>query len=153
MAAIVEDFEDSTLLFGFSSGTWVRSTARVYRGSYAFSNSDIGDSNTVSTTATAPAGATGLQFMYSVSSEQNYDFLRVYIDGAEKIAVSGEVSWTQSALFPVSPGSTITFNYSKDSSSSPGLDAAFIDDVTFIVPDGPQRAIAGPAAVVRAAVW
>ncbi len=80
--------------------------------------------------------AGNLEFYYMVSSENSYDYLRFYVDGAEVASWSGEVPWT---LFShgISAGlHTVAWSYTKDGSVNTGADAAWIDYVVFpaIVP-------------------
>ncbi len=83
----------------------------------------------VQTTQTVSAGQ--IKFHYKVSSEQNWDWLRFYIDSSQKLYKSGTIGWTQ-ASFDVSAGShTFKWCYEKDSSSSEGSDATWIDEVQF----------------------
>ncbi|MFC7641459.1 hypothetical protein ACFQX6_11060 [Streptosporangium lutulentum] len=82
-----------------------------------------------------PAGATEVTFRYRVSSEEKYDFFRFFIGSMEMLAVSGDVAWTQAATYDVTGASGISFQYTKDPSQPGGLDAAFVDQITFTVPD------------------
>ncbi|MCD4744893.1 MAG: T9SS type A sorting domain-containing protein, partial [Bacteroidales bacterium] len=72
-----------------------------------------------------------ISFYRKVSSEQNYDFLKFYIDGVKKDDWSGELEWNKVA-FPVSIGNhTFKWVYSKDYSTSHGNDCAWIDYIVF----------------------
>jgi hypothetical protein len=72
-----------------------------------------------------------ITFYYKVSSEDNYDYLRFYIDGVQQREWSGEVDWTE-ASFPVTEGSrTFSWRYEKDGSVSDGDDRAWLDYVVF----------------------
>ena len=70
-----------------------------------------------------------VNFMKSVSSENNYDFLRFYIDGALMGSWSGNVSWSQSTYDIGSGYHVFKWAYTKDGSLSSGLDAAWVDDI------------------------
>ncbi|WP_449060594.1 hypothetical protein [Planomonospora algeriensis] len=158
MGELVEDFNDTSYVVSFS-GDWFRTTGTVYttpRGAGCFRSADIGDNATSETRVTVPAGASKVRFWYRVSSEATYDKFFFLINGAEKTEVTsaGDVPWTQSPEFDVAPGNTLTFRYSKDGSGSPSDDAAFIDDLTFVVDDAPVRVLANTAAAVaRASRW
>lgn len=68
-----------------------------------------------------------LSFKYKVSSEQNWDYFKVYIDGQLVYEDSGETGWKVESI-PVSSGEhTIRFAYEKDSSMSQGEDTAWVD--------------------------
>jgi len=80
---------------------------------------------------TVVSGAGSGSFFWKVSSEQDYDFLKFYIDGIEQEAISGEVAWVKYD-FAVSSGQhTLKWEYSKDGSASGGTDAGWIDLFTF----------------------
>ena len=70
-----------------------------------------------------------ISFMKSVSSENNYDYLRFYINGTQLGYWSGYVSWSQST-YDIGPGNHVfRWAYTKDGSVSSGLDAAWVDDI------------------------
>jgi hypothetical protein len=87
------------------------------------------ESSTVKLTLECISGQ--ISFYYKVSSEQNYDYLRFYIDGTQQDQWSGNEDWTQ-VSFPVKAGRrTFEWTYSKDETSSVGSDTAWIDDIVF----------------------
>ncbi len=72
-----------------------------------------------------------VSFYYKVSSENNYDFFRFYINGTQKLKASGTSNsdW-QYKKFSLNAGENILkWEYSKDYSSSSGEDCVRIDDV------------------------
>jgi hypothetical protein len=72
-----------------------------------------------------------ISFYRKVSSENNYDFLRFFIDDQEKEAWSGEQDWSQ-VTYPVAPGlRTFRWEYEKDYSVISGSDCAWIDYIVF----------------------
>ncbi|MFG6197728.1 hypothetical protein [Nonomuraea sp. JJY05] len=152
MADLVEDFNDTTYVVSIS-GSWARSTVTPRQGAGCFKSATITDNGTTDCTVTVPAGASSVRFWYRVSSESNYDWFQFFIAGTEKteVKVSGAASWTQSPEYPVTPGQTLTFRYSKDGSNSTAEDSAYIDDLTFTI-DGlvPQPVSNWAAAVTRA---
>jgi len=75
----------------------------------------------------------GVQFKWSVSSEANYDYLRVYVDGVEESgAISGTVTCQTKTVCPGSGSHTIKWSYTKDGSVSTGSDAGWVDQVTIV---------------------
>jgi hypothetical protein len=72
-----------------------------------------------------------ISFYYSVSSEQDYDYLKFKINGAKIAEWSGNIPWTL-ATYPVGVGqNTFKWEYDKDGNWSSGQDCAFIDYIVF----------------------
>ena len=72
-----------------------------------------------------------ISFYYSVSSEEDYDFLKFKINGAKMSEWSGNKPWTL-ATYPVGVGpNTFKWEYDKDGSNSNGQDCAWIDYIVF----------------------
>jgi hypothetical protein len=69
-----------------------------------------------------------------VSSESNYDYLNVYLDGTRITRISGELDWTRVLTQIPSGAHTLRFIYQKDYSVSSGSDAAWVDEVVTNVP-------------------
>ena len=77
------------------------------------------------------AGPGTLDFWWTVSSENNYDYLEFWIDGTRTNRISGSVGW-QPQSFTVGSGShTFRWRYSKDSSADAGDDCGRVDQVTW----------------------
>lgn len=114
------------------SANWATQTGVKYAGTYAAKSGTITDSQTtqMSHTIVVPAGGATLSFYYNVSSEVNYDYLRFYIDGIQQNQWSGAIGWTQQSYILAAGSRTLRWEYSKDSSSSSGTDAAYIDNIT-----------------------
>ncbi|MCF7837803.1 MAG: choice-of-anchor D domain-containing protein [Candidatus Marinimicrobia bacterium] len=89
------------------------------------------------TTVTGPGV---VSFWWRVSSEEDYDFLRFHIGGAEQQRISGTVDW-QRRSFPVPAGThTLQWQYDKDSSVTSGSDCGWVDQVRW-QPDGGEGAV------------
>jgi hypothetical protein len=125
-----EGFEDADLLPTVGN-TWERTTTHAHTGTWSLYSGVVGDGGSSDAAFTVPEGQQTVRFWYRVSSESGFDFFRFFVDGVEKLSASGEVPWTQSAVFDVSEASTITFRYVKDGSINGGEDAAWIDDLSF----------------------
>jgi hypothetical protein len=79
---------------------------------------------------TCITGPVTLRFMAKVSSEEGYDFLDLYVDGRLEYSATGNIEWEEVAI-AIPPGThLVEWLYSKDSTDSAGLDAAFLDAVT-----------------------
>lgn len=73
-------------------------------------------------------GSHAIEFDYSIDSEPNYDFLRIFIDGALTWQVSGQAHGSMAV--PVAAGThLVAFEYYKDTSVDVGRDIAIIDNV------------------------
>ena len=138
-----QDFETNAItpLTTGGSANWATQTTVKFAGTYAAKSGTITDSQTtqMSHTIVVPAGGATLSFYYNVSSEVNYDYLRFYIDGIQQNQWSGAIGWTQQSYILAAGSRTLRWEYSKDSSSSSGTDAAYIDNITI--------ATAAPAAM------
>ena len=88
----------------------------------------IGDNQT-STLHTGVKNCSGATFRWKVSSEPNYDFLMVYVDGQAKGSISGFADWSTFNLsFPYG-NHTISWQYFKDGSLQAGEDRGMVDQV------------------------
>jgi len=65
-----------------------------------------------------------LKLIYGVSSEQSFDYLKIYHNGTEKDAISGEVDGKEMTL-TLAVGDSVTISYSKDMSNSEGRDCGW----------------------------
>lgn len=92
------------------------------------------------------SGPDVLEYDYKVSSEEDFDFLRVLLDGEEQAAYSGELDWREAQLTIPSGDHTITFRYQKDGSISTGGDTAWLDSFELASDDG-RPALISPSSV------
>jgi len=141
-AAIVafnDGFEDNNLTpftTSGSMGNWsITSAAGEFNtgtyGAGSASGTDSSDSR-LEMTVTIPAGGSAYSFDYRVDSEGSYDYLRFYVDDVQEAGASwsGSVAWANYAGTLTAGTHTISWRYSKDSSSSTGLDRAFVDNIS-----------------------
>jgi hypothetical protein len=77
-------------------------------------------------------GSGTLSFFWKVSSEPDFDFLELRIDGALDRRVSGEIDWVRVELNLPGPTHTVQWRYIKDESENTGLDRAWVDQVGFL---------------------
>jgi len=114
------------------SGNWTGQSATTHDAVDAAKSATITDSQSswMETTVTGPGT---LSFWWKVSSESGYDKLKYYVDGVQQGSeISGESGWVLVTGVSVATGShTIKWEYSKDSSSSSGSDAGWVDQVVF----------------------
>lgn len=117
---------------GSGSAQWSVTTGTTHGGSRALQSGTIGNNGTTSISFTASTSTTlTISFWLRTSSEQNYDFLRFFIDGSEQARWSGNpFGWTQVSYTVSTPGThTFEWRYTKDGSVSVGSDAVWVDDV------------------------
>ena len=72
-----------------------------------------------------------LSFLYRVSSESYYDFLKFYVDSTLAGSWSGETGWNSHSQFMEAGPHEVTWSYTKDGNTSMREDAAWIDDIIF----------------------
>jgi hypothetical protein len=85
-----------------------------------------------------------LYWKISVSSETNYDFARLYVNGVEKSKISGVTNTTGSIA--VTTGNSVEFQYTKDSSVSSNSDKGYLDYLYIV--GGGTTIISGGSAII-----
>lgn len=73
-----------------------------------------------------------LNFNWAISSEQDYDFLKLFINGIQIDSISGEQQFSAESVLLSGNNTVITWQYVKDSSIGNGLDKAFLHNVRLI---------------------
>ena len=133
---IVESFETGDFsmyewTFGGSTN-WVVVSNEAHSGTYSAQSGTISHSQQTDLVLTIDILADGeVSFYKKVSSENNWDYLRFYIDNVQKGEWSGDAAWSQET-YPVTTGThTFKWSYQKDGSASSGSDCAWIDDIQF----------------------
>lgn len=103
-----------------------------------------GEKSTMTITVT---GVERFSFRWKVSSEKKRDIVRFYIDDRLKAELSGARAWA-TLTFSVSATTshTLRWEYSKNSASSAGEDAAWVDSFTILYPV-PPALVAAPSPV------
>lgn len=133
---VFEDFETGDFsMFDWQMGTygWEITTANPYEGVYSAKSQTISHNQDAELTLVLDIPADGeISFFRRVSSENNYDYLRFYINGTLKEEWSGEESWGE-VSYSVTAGNDVEFKwaYEKDYSVSSGSDCAWIDYIVF----------------------
>jgi hypothetical protein len=140
----LEDFESG----GFAEYEWEMTgtggwqiSDDSYEGDYAAKSVSINHNQSAGMQVELLVlGADDISFYYKVSSENNYDFLKFYIDGNLISQWSGSIDWSEFS-YPVESGTHIfKWEYSKDYSVSSGSDCAWIDYIVFPPISIPQPA-------------
>ncbi len=155
LGLVIESFETGDFsAYNWQQGgntPWQVVTTDPQDGSYCAESGDVDDSQSSELSIQlngVPAGQT-MSFYYKVSSEQNYDFLKFYVNGTEVQSWSGNIAWTQyTYTFPSAGDYTIKFAYEKDYSVSEGSDCGWIDNIVF--PVAPAKAKGAKAITITA---
>jgi len=110
---------------------WFVQTAVTHDGVAALQSAAIGNlqHSTVQTTVTGPGM---LSFWWRASSEDGYDKLKFYIDGAEQPdTISGEPPWEQKTFSIAAGTHTLKWSYEKDPFVISGSDCGWLDQVAW----------------------
>jgi hypothetical protein len=124
---VIEDFESGNFDnydWEFAGNAdWQIDGNDPYEGDYAAKSGTISDDQTSDLTITVNVTADDqISFFRKVSSENNYDYLRFYIDGVQKGEWCDEVAWGEES-YPVTAGEhTFKWAYEKDGYVSNGSD-------------------------------
>jgi len=115
------------------NSNWFTETDITHDGIAAAQSGPISNSmsTVLETTVTGPGTLT---FWWMVSSEEFFDVLSFYIDSETSAVrnISGQVDWQQQTVL-IGPGShNLIWVYAKDPDVSVGLDAGWLDQVSFI---------------------
>lgn len=133
--AFTETFESGSMP-SYSSGTWAINTSKKYAGSYAMKSAAIGNSATSSVTMSHYTDGT-ICFYFTGSSEDGYDYFRVYLDGSEKFNNTGssyQGYWGYACISTTAGTHSVEFRYTKDSSTADFDDAYWVDNIRFSGP-------------------
>ena len=118
-----------------TAGWSVSNDPGAFEGVFTLKSEAIADNQTAQTSLTGTFVAGTVSFRVRVSSEQDFDLMRFYVDGVLQPAAqwSGTATSATWQLYsvPLTAGlHTLTWSYEKDGSASLGQDAAWIDAVT-----------------------
>ncbi len=92
----------------------------IYQSDY------IGDGEKTALAFRVPSGMEEVVFSWKVDSESNYDWLTYYLDGVQKGRISGKKAWNAVTVKLDGSEHILRFVYSKDWSSSSGLDCGWV---------------------------
>jgi len=114
--------------YGSGDANWQVVSGLSNSGSYS-AKSGVITHNQSSVLGMSSVEGTRVSFFRKISSEQNWDYLRFYVDGQEKGKWSGEQDWTYETFFIGQGTHNISWSYQKDFIVSVGSDCIWIDDV------------------------
>ena len=124
-----------TFVTGGNAG-WILDTESTHDGVDALRSEDITHSQSAWVETTVE-GIGKVNFWWNVSSEQNWDYLKFYIDHNLIASISGETGWAEFSSITADGEHTLRWIYIKDSYGSSGSDAGWIDQVEFITESAP----------------
>jgi len=131
---LVENFESGLGNFpwSFTGGNW-NTVPGGYMSDFAARNAAIGHNQSTSMSITMSNPADGIvSFWKKLSTEENHDYLKFYINGMLKNQWSGiDENWQQISYMVAAGTNTYRWEYSKDNSVSGGSDMVLIDEVVF----------------------
>jgi len=125
---LAEALDVSAVPVTSSSPAWFGQSQTTADGLDAAQSAAIGH-NSSSAMEIQLTGPVTLTFRWKVSSEASYDQLKLFIDGAEVRAISGEQGWITSAHHINGGVHSVRWVYSKDNSVSAGADAGWVDQL------------------------
>ena len=130
LATALDNTELSFTTGGASS--WQGQTSRTHDGVDAARSGTLGNSQT-NWLQTTVSGSGSISFWWYASSEANYDYLEFLVDGSVIWSLSGtNNTWTSKTHTISTSGShTLQWRYRKDGSVDRGLDAGFVDQVSW----------------------
>jgi hypothetical protein len=128
-----ESGDDSMFPWTYSgSAEWYVTDQSPFEGDYCMRSGQIANSQqtTMNLNMTFDQ-TTDLSFMYKVSSEESYDFLRFYVGTQMQEEWSGSIGWTE-ATYSLNAGTyNLRWTYEKDPFVVAGQDAAWVDNIMF----------------------
>lgn len=129
-----DDFESNTLmqLPWVTSGNadWLTANIMPHEGLYVARSGTIGHTQATSLELGAYAPSSGfVRFWYRTSSENNYDYLRLYIDNVQQGQWSGNQPWAQAEVAVTDGQHVFRWSYTKDGSVNSFEDTVYLDEV------------------------
>ncbi len=131
----IEDFESGD----FSAFEWQQSgnanwtiDSGSYEGIYSAKTGSIGHNSITSISVEFDILANGeISFWKKISTEENYDYFRFFIDGNLQDEWAGEIDWSESSYSVTSGFHTFKWEYEKDGAVVGGDDCAWLDYIIF----------------------
>lgn len=108
--------------------TWLMTTVSNSNGGTALRSGAI-DNNQQSILLTYMDGPTTLNFRWKSSTEEDFDFLNLYVDNVWINDISGNSDWASQSVSLGNGEHKIAWTYEKDTNVSGGLDRAWLDSV------------------------
>jgi len=142
------DFSNFPWTFG-GDANWAIVNAEQYEGQYTAISGSIENNETSELILDVYVTSEDyISFYRKVSSENNYDYLKFYIDGTLQDQWAGNVAWGQESYLVTAGIHTFKWVYDKDQSQSHGSDCAWVDYIVFppiAPPPDPAEIVINPS--------
>lgn len=119
----------------------------VARSQNAWQSGNIAD-NERSDLNVVVNGPFNVTYQLKISTEESYDFFRIFLDGALISSASGNQDWTPKSIAVPEGTHVLTFRYEKDWGYDDGADTVWIDDLTL-----PAAVLLSPALTISSFGW
>ena len=122
------DMTSREIKYEFENGkAWSEDAENTKTNNFSYKSYAISHYGSTYLTATVK-GKGSFSFWWKVSSESGYDYLKYFVNGAQKASISGSQDWALVTIPVTSTGeTTIKWTYSKDGSVSRDSDCGWID--------------------------
>jgi hypothetical protein len=111
---------------------WVVTNEGPYDGDYCAKSGDIGHEQFSELKITLQCfDYSEISFARKVSSEEDYDFFKFYIDDQQIAAWSGEKTWQEFSYAIGAGAHVLRWSYTKDFMVDNGQDCAWLDNIVF----------------------
>lgn len=133
------------------NGDWFADSTWTSEGTYSLRSANIADGQQSSTWIDIVDGFNRkISFDYKVDTELNYDYLRLFVNGAEVWKQSGAVVGAFTYALPAG-AVNVEWRYTRDPTSGSGLNSCWIDRVKIFTPVHMTSGIV--ASNVNGGVW
>lgn len=111
-------------------GEWGQATDYYMQGATsAYGHCIDNEQTTLQTRVTGPGTAT---FWWKASTEKDFDFYSVMVDGVVKNRISGDVDWNEQTIAIPAGSHVISWRWAKDSNTTGTLDRVWLDGVRYV---------------------
>jgi len=114
---------------------WIIYNNPIIEGYNSSGNNDIGNNQEswIKTSNNISVDRDSIMYFYwKVSSQNDYDFLSFYLNDLVVSRIDGKMGWRKEKFYLPVDNYSIKWKYRKDSDTSTGLDAGWIDDIRII---------------------
>lgn len=116
----------------YSDSPWFIDNQEKFQGESSYRSGQINDGGfSVMEKEFTSFADDSISFMIKLSCEENWDFLKFYIDNDEKARWSGESGWQRVAFFVPEGLHTVKWEYAKDEIYNAGADAVWVDYIDY----------------------